>query len=47
MKEMKHLMGQVEGARAVAMSDYKAFEAFEDNSRKGKSLERRLAEASR
>ena len=31
VKEMKHLMGQVEGARAVAMSDYKASEAFEDN----------------
>ena len=32
VKEMKHLMGQVEGARAAAVSDYKASEAFEDNS---------------
>uniref|UniRef100_A0A2N9HJ45 Uncharacterized protein n=1 Tax=Fagus sylvatica TaxID=28930 RepID=A0A2N9HJ45_FAGSY len=31
VKEMKHLMGQVEGARAAAMSDYKAFKAFEEN----------------
>jgi|UniRef100_A0A2N9EKC3 hypothetical protein len=31
VKEMKHLMGQVEGARAVAVSDYKASKAFEDN----------------
>ena len=30
-KELKHLMGQVEGARAAAVSDYKASEAFEDN----------------
>ena len=30
-KELKHLMGQVEGARAAAMSDYKASEAFEEN----------------
>ena len=30
-KELKHLMGQVEGARTVAVSDYKASEAFEDN----------------
>uniref|UniRef100_A0A2N9F591 Transposase (putative) gypsy type domain-containing protein n=1 Tax=Fagus sylvatica TaxID=28930 RepID=A0A2N9F591_FAGSY len=31
MKEMKHLMGQVEGVRAAAVLDYKASEAFEDN----------------
>ncbi len=31
VKEMKHLMGQMEGARAAAMSDYKASEAFTDN----------------
>ena len=31
VKEMKHLMGQVEGARVAAVSDYKASEAFEDN----------------
>uniref|UniRef100_A0A2N9EY24 Transposase (putative) gypsy type domain-containing protein n=1 Tax=Fagus sylvatica TaxID=28930 RepID=A0A2N9EY24_FAGSY len=30
-KELKHLMGQVEGARAAAVSDYKASEAFEEN----------------
>ena len=30
-KELKHLIGQVEGARAAAVSDYKASEAFEDN----------------
>ena len=30
-KELKHLMGQVEGARAVAVSNYKASEAFKDN----------------
>jgi hypothetical protein len=30
-KELKHLMGQVEGARTAAVSDYKASEAFEDN----------------
>ena len=31
MKEMKHLMGQAEGARAAIMLDYRASEAFEDN----------------
>ncbi len=31
VKEMKHLMGQVEGARAAAVSDYQASESFEDN----------------
>ena len=30
-KELKHLMGQVEGARVVAVSDYKASEVFEEN----------------
>jgi hypothetical protein len=30
-KDLKHLMGQVEGARAAAVSDYKASEAFEEN----------------
>jgi hypothetical protein len=30
-KELKHLMGQVEGARAAAVLDYKASEAFEEN----------------
>ena len=30
VKEMKHLIGQVEGARAAAVSDYKVSEAFED-----------------
>ena len=31
VKEMKHFMGQVEGARAAAVLDYKASKAFEDN----------------
>ena len=31
MKEMKHLMGQVEGTRAAAVLDYKVSKAFEDN----------------
>jgi peptidoglycan hydrolase CwlO-like protein len=31
VKEMKHLIGQVEGARAATVSDYKASKAFEDN----------------
>ena len=30
-KQLKHLMGQVEGDRAAAVSDYKASEAFEEN----------------
>uniref|UniRef100_A0A2N9GD64 Uncharacterized protein n=1 Tax=Fagus sylvatica TaxID=28930 RepID=A0A2N9GD64_FAGSY len=31
VKEMKHLMSQIEGARVAAVSEYQAFEAFEDN----------------
>jgi hypothetical protein len=31
VKEMKHLMGQVEGVKAVAVSNYQASKAFEDN----------------
>uniref|UniRef100_A0A2N9EZW6 Transposase (putative) gypsy type domain-containing protein n=1 Tax=Fagus sylvatica TaxID=28930 RepID=A0A2N9EZW6_FAGSY len=31
VKEMKHLMGQIEGARAAAVSEYQSFEVFEDN----------------
>uniref|UniRef100_A0A2N9FV71 Uncharacterized protein n=1 Tax=Fagus sylvatica TaxID=28930 RepID=A0A2N9FV71_FAGSY len=30
-KDLKHLMGQVEGARVAAVSDYKSSEAFEEN----------------
>lgn len=31
VKEMKHLMGQIEGARVAAVSEYQSSEVFEDN----------------
>lgn len=31
VKEMKHLMGQIKGAKAAAVSEYQASKAFEDN----------------
>ena len=31
VKEMKHLMGQVEGTRAAAVLNYQVSEAFKDN----------------